>query len=207
MPMLKTSDLQKNCMWKRGLELLMFGLFLGLSLNTYGQPYRPNLSHTDSAFNSTNPQWYAYSNWKNGSQSDETFDSENLREQIGKFALRFLGIRYRSSGKSPSVGFDCSGFTGFVFKKFGLPIGASSTHQAVEGKKIPKNQATTGDLAFFGRKQRNGKAIVNHAALVISKPGEPLAIIHAASNKGIVITKVDESNYWKNSFLFIKQVL
>ena len=130
-----------------------------------------------------------------------------LRTKILNYSLNFLGTRYRSSGKSPKIGFDCSGFTGFVFKKFGCYLKSSSTGQATEGKKVPITKAKTGDLAFFGRKTRKGKCYVNHAAIVISKPGEPLAIIHSASNKGIIITKIEESRYWKKSLLFVKNVL
>ena len=130
-----------------------------------------------------------------------------IREKILNYSLNFLGIRYRSSGKSPKVGFDCSGFTGFVFKNFGLRLQSSSPAQAREGRKVPVSQASVGDLAFFGRKGKKGKLLVNHAAIVISKPGEPLEIIHSASNKGIMITKVGESRYWKNSLLFVRNVL
>jgi hypothetical protein len=132
---------------------------------------------------------------------------EDLRFQIQNFALRFIGRPYRNSGKSPLTGFDCSGFTGYIFRNFGLRLKASSTGQAMEGKKVSVQKASVGDLAFFGRKGRKGRMLVNHAAIVISKPGEPLEIIHSASNKGIVITKVSESRYWKNSLLFVRNVI
>lgn len=132
---------------------------------------------------------------------------EVLRDKIQDFALRFIGKPYRNSGKSPATGFDCSGFTGFIFRNFGLKLKASSTGQAMEGKKVSVHKASVGDLAFFGRRGRKGRMLVNHAAIVISRPGEPLAIIHSASNKGIIITKVEESRYWKNSLLFVRNVI
>ena len=153
--------------------------------------------------------WSKPENWKSTvtEKSDCELVETGLREKILQYSLNFLGIRYRSSGKSPKIGFDCSGFTGFVFRNFGMRLKASSPAQAMEGKKVPVNKATIGDLAFFGKKGRMGRLLVNHAAIVISKPGEPLSIIHSASNKGIVITKVDESRYWKNSLLFVRNVL
>lgn len=134
-------------------------------------------------------------------------ERSDLRNQIQNFAFRFLGRPYRSSGKKPATGFDCSGFTGFIFRNFGMKLKASSVAQATEGRLVSVKEATVGDLAFFGRKGRKGKVWVNHAAIVISKPGQPLAIIHSASNKGIVVTKVSESRYWKNSLLFVRNVL
>jgi len=155
------------------------------------------------------PVWNDPEQWINTSCSNQSLEEEEigLREKILQYSLNFLGIRYRSSGKSPKVGFDCSGFTGFVFRNFGMRLKASSPAQAMEGKKVPVKQAAVGDLAFFGRKGRKGRVLVNHAAIVISKPGEPLAIIHSASNKGIVITKVEESRYWRNSLLFVRNML
>lgn len=140
-------------------------------------------------------------------QSRELLEMESLRQQIKEYSMNFIGRPYRSSGKNPASGFDCSGFTGFVFRNFGLKLKASSTEQAKDGQKVKKCEAKTGDLAFFGRKDSKGRFFVNHAAIVISKPGEPLAIIHSASNKGIVITKVEESRYWRNALLFVKTVL
>lgn len=133
--------------------------------------------------------------------------NSTIREDIIRVARQYLGIRYRSSGKNPKVGFDCSGFTGYVFKKLGIPLKASSPAQAMEGTKVPFVCARKGDLAFFGHKGKKGRYSVNHAAIVISEPGEPLAIIHSASRKGIVITRVNEDPYWRRSLLFVKSVL
>ena len=133
--------------------------------------------------------------------------TSSMREEIIRVARQYLGIRYRSSGKNPKAGFDCSGFTGFVFRKMGIPLKASSPAQAMEGKNVPSVKARKGDLAFFGHRGRKGRYRVNHAAIVISEPGEPLAIIHSASRKGIVITRVNEDPYWRRSLLFVKSVL
>jgi cell wall-associated NlpC family hydrolase len=141
------------------------------------------------------------------SLASSTQGDQSLRQEIYEYATRFLGRPYRSSGKNPKSGFDCSGFTGFIFRNFGLQLKSSSQAQATEGERIKVDHAQTGDLAFFGRKGRKGRCYVNHAAIVISQPGEPLAIIHSASRKGIVITRVNESQYWKKSLLFVKRVI
>lgn len=156
--------------------------------------------------------WLNPTNWTNPEDPDNKVGINEtpvsgLREEILQYSLNFLGIRYRSSGKSPRLGFDCSGFTGYIFRNFGFRLKSSSTAQAMEGKKVPVSEAKVGDLAFFGKKGRRGKVMVNHAAIVISKPGEPLEIIHSASNKGIVVTKVEESRYWSHALLFVRNVL
>jgi len=192
-------------------------LFVMFSPYSHAQSLIPKKYHSPDIFSGTmsspvtsiwlNPLvWY---NSHDDSLRSVAIQEEtcNIRDQIYNFAFRFLGRPYRSSGKKPATGFDCSGFTGFIYRKFGMKLKASSVAQATEGRLVSVKEATVGDLAFFGRKGRKGKIWVNHAAIVISKPGQPLAIIHSASNKGIVVTKVSESQYWKNSLLFVRNVL
>lgn len=194
---------------------LKFTLSIILTLLTFGfrasaqmLPFRPEEKSGPEisipCLSNSLPTWYQI---PVSSEKKSLNNEAGLREEIISYAMNFLGIRYRSSGKSPKIGFDCSGFTGYIFRNFGMRLKASSPAQAMEGKKVPLSQAREGDLAFFGRKGRKGKILVNHAAIVISRPGEPLAIIHSASNKGIVITRVNESRYWRNSLLFVKNVL
>lgn len=190
--------------------VLLFGI-LGTT-RSFGQKLLnpetlPSLSKQGLTFNWFNPILWYNSAEDSLRRSQEEIRNELLRQEIFAFSKNFIGRPYRPSGKSPSSGFDCSGFTGFVFRNFGLKLKASSTEQAKEGKKVKPDEAKTGDLAFFGKKDRKGRFYVNHAAIVISKPGEPLAIIHSASNKGIVITKVEESRYWRNALLFVRTVI
>lgn len=62
-------------------------------------------------------------------------------------AARYIGTPYVYGGTTPS-GFDCSGFTGYVYKKNGqnLPRTAEQQRQATWGTSNPK----PGDLVFFG---------------------------------------------------------
>ncbi len=49
----------------------------------------------------------------------------SLREQIVQYALQFEGCKYVHGGMSPA-GFDCSGFTAYVYKHFGYTISKAS---------------------------------------------------------------------------------
>ena len=185
-----------------GFGFLLLILLLILNFSALGQPLSYGKDSTQALHQGPNNLFYG----------DEILNrdlgkKETIREEITRLARKYLGIRYRSSGKNPRVGFDCSGFTGFVFRQLGINLRSSSPAQAMEGKKISYPNARKGDLAFFGHRGRKGRFYVNHAAIVISEPGEPLSIIHSASRKGIVITRVNEDPYWRKSLLFVKSVL
>jgi cell wall-associated NlpC family hydrolase len=58
------------------------------------------------------------------------------------------GVPYRYGGSTPR-GFDCSGFTSYVFRKVGVRLPHSATGQMHRAKRISRSQARKGDLVFF----------------------------------------------------------
>jgi cell wall-associated NlpC family hydrolase len=137
-----------------------------------------------------------------------THQQTYLREDLVCYAKNYLGIPYRSGGKS-AKGFDCSGFTSFVMSNFGYNVPSASVRQAEIGETIPLASAKKGDLIFFGNKGKKGTYRVTHAAMVVSEAGEDLAMIHA-SRRGIVIDDIHSSSwkkYYAKRFLHVKRVL
>jgi cell wall-associated NlpC family hydrolase len=66
------------------------------------------------------------------------------------YASNFLGTPYRWGGTTPA-GFDCSGFTQYVFRHFGISIGRTTYDQIKDGYAVSRDQLQPGDLVFFGR--------------------------------------------------------
>jgi cell wall-associated NlpC family hydrolase len=130
-----------------------------------------------------------------------TDKDQRLREEITQHAKKYVGVKYKYAGKSPK-GFDCSGFTGYVFGKFDIKLSASSQAQAATGKKIPLNKAREGDLLFFGK---HGK--INHVALIVSNTRNGIEVIHSTSSKGVMVQNVSQSDYWKPRILFARDVM
>lgn len=64
-------------------------------------------------------------------------------------AKQYLGLAYTYGGSSPSTGFDCSGFTQYVFAKAGMTIPRVSSEQAAAGTSVPRSQLRIGDLVAF----------------------------------------------------------
>jgi cell wall-associated NlpC family hydrolase len=63
-------------------------------------------------------------------------------------AMRYLGVPYVYGGASPR-GFDCSGFTQYVFAQIGISLARSADGQYRTVPRIARSQAQPGDLVFY----------------------------------------------------------
>lgn len=121
----------------------------------------------------------------------ENSSASEQRKAMIKYAQKQLGVPYVFGGTDPK-GFDCSGFTSYVFKEFKVELPRRAIDQYKSAEKIKEKQAQKGDLIFFD----NGGGI-SHVGIVVSDIGESIEFIHASSSQGIVITKLESSDYWK----------
>lgn len=150
--------------------------------------------------------------WDPGSDSQKEHEQSALTEAQEKamtvinYAKKFIGCRYRSGGKGPQV-FDCSGFTGYVFRNFGYEMGASSRDQFLQGTDVSRDEVQPGDLMFFGG--RGGKGRIGHVALVVDVNPDTKVIkfIHASSNVGITINQFPDGGYYSNRYIGAKRIL
>jgi cell wall-associated NlpC family hydrolase len=64
-------------------------------------------------------------------------------------AMRYLGVPYRWGGASPSTGFDCSGFTMYVYAQIGVSLPHYTGSQWNMGSPVSRGDLQPGDLVFF----------------------------------------------------------
>lgn len=69
--------------------------------------------------------------------------------QVVAIAMRYLGVPYVWGAASPSVGFDCSGLTSYVFAQIGVSLPHFAAAQYGLGSPVSKDQLQPGDLVFF----------------------------------------------------------
>ena len=115
-------------------------------------------------------------------------------------AMKHLGTRYSYGGASPS-GFDCSGFTMYVYSQHGysLPHTATGQWQSGLGSRVYSiGELQPGDLVFFNDPSRNAGKSCSHAGIYISS-GQ---FIHSSSSKsnGVIISDLT-SGYYNTYFV------
>ena len=119
---------------------------------------------------------------------------------IVDLAMQYLGTRYVYGGSSPS-GFDCSGFTMYVYGQAGysLPHSATSQWQSGLGTKVWSISALQpGDLVFFNDPSRNAGKACSHAGIYVGN-GQ---FIHSSSSRsgGVIISDLT-SGYYNTYFV------
>jgi cell wall-associated NlpC family hydrolase len=111
-------------------------------------------------------------------------------QQLLQEAQKYIGVPYKMAGIDPN-GFDCSGFTCYLFEKKGIELPRRATDQYEYCQPISAQEATAGDLVFFS----NGGE-VNHVGILVSSNGAPKQMIHASSSIGVSIADIETSPYW-----------
>ena len=112
----------------------------------------------------------------------------SMRVQLRAYALCFLGVPYADGGTTPR-GFDCCGFTYFVFQKQGYDLHRALIPQLKNGVAIPKEELQCGDLVFF-RGTTDLGLYTSHVGMYIGNN----QIIHA-SNSGIAVADLNNPYY------------
>jgi len=129
-------------------------------------------------------------------------DSSQLSggQVLVSYAKRFLGCNYSWGGTSPS-GFDCSGFTQYVYNHSNINLERTAASQAEQGSWVSKSNLQAGDLVFFDT--NGGHNRINHVGMYIGGG----RFIHAASyHYGVITTDLSE-NYYANSYMTARRII
>ena len=112
-------------------------------------------------------------------------------------AKQYLGYKYVYGGSSPSTGFDCSGFTSYVFKLHGVSLSRTAAGQYSNGTAVQKSNLQPGDLLMFG------KSGINHVGIYLGGG----MMIHAANPSRGVTTDTINSGYYFNNYVGARRVI
>ena len=126
--------------------------------------------------------------------ADTSKSSALTGNDIVAYAKQFLGYKYVYGGASTS-GFDCSGFTQYVYKHFGISLNRTAASQYSNGVSVKDLQA--GDLVMFG------KSGINHVGIYIGEN----TFIHAANAARGVTTDTLASGYYKINYVGARRII
>lgn len=98
------------------------------------------------------------------------------------YAAKFLGTPYIWGGTTPR-GFDCSGFTKYVYAHFGINLNRVSRDQAQQGTNVTKENLRPGDLVFFGNPiHHEGIYVGNNSFIHSPRTGDVIKISSLSRN-------------------------
>ncbi len=130
----------------------------------------------------------------------ESVENVNKGNEVVEYAKSFLGSRYVSGGTSPN-GFDCSGFTQFVYAHFGYSIARVASAQSANGVEVSRENLQLGDLILF---QDSGRTMIGHVAIYIGDGN----FIHAANpSRGVVIDNLNTNSYYNIRFVTARRII
>ncbi|MDP4091837.1 MAG: SH3 domain-containing C40 family peptidase [Bacillota bacterium] len=132
----------------------------------------------------------------NGSGTDKT-DGSKAADLI-EYAKKYVGSPYVYGGTSPK-GFDCSGFSGYVYSHFGIKLSRTASAQALEGEKVSKDQLKPGDLIFF----KCHHSYIDHVGIYIGDG----KFIHAASSSVGRVVIESFSGYYSTHYSTARRIL
>ncbi|MBC8016455.1 MAG: C40 family peptidase [Sporomusaceae bacterium] len=123
--------------------------------------------------------------------------SSTLTRRIVQASLRYQGVPYVFGGTTPN-GFDCSGFTRYIFAQAGIHLPRAADEQYEMGQRVSYSRLQTGDLVYFSTYE----AGASHVGIYLGN-GQ---FISATSSRGIAIASMD-SGYWGDRYIGARRVL
>lgn len=119
---------------------------------------------------------------------------------ILRTARSLIGAPYKWGGDHPKKGFDCSGFTWFIYRQHGVNIPRVSWQQFGVGRTISYADLRPGDLMFY-KIDKSGKSL--HVGILTDRG----TFIHAPSSGKSVMESSLNNTWWRDRYIGARRVL
>ena len=125
----------------------------------------------------------------------------NKGQEVVNLAKTYLGYKYVVGGKNPETGFDCSGFTRYIYLQFDYSLGSTAAGQNNVGREVSRDDLRPGDLILF---YDEAKTKIGHTGIYMSN-GD---FIHSANPKrGVVIDNINTNSYYNERYIVAKRIV
>ncbi len=151
---------------------------------------------------------YQKTNWlteEDLKELEEAAKEEQASEEAQKLislALSYVGSSYVFGGTSPNTGFDCSGFTYYIYGQFGYSLNRVADDQAANGTAVEYANLQPGDLILFSNTYSSSDWIT-HVGIYIGDG----KMVHAANTKRGVTVDTITSGYYYNHYAGARRIL
>ncbi len=120
-------------------------------------------------------------------------------QRVVRIAEQFLGLPYVYGGSTPS-GFDCSGFTSYVFGQLGYTLNRISADQIHNGIPVSKSELQPGDLLLF---KRSGASRIHHVGIYV---GDGM-MIHSPQTGDVIKYTSIVNGYYNNCYYAARRII
>ena len=120
-------------------------------------------------------------------------------QRVVKIAEQFLGLPYLYGGSTPA-GFDCSGFTSYVYNEMGYKLNRVSADQLYNGIPVSKSELMPGDIVLF---KRQGASRIHHVGIYV---GDGM-MIHSPQTGDVVKYSSIVSGYYNNCYYAARRII
>lgn len=128
--------------------------------------------------------------------SAATVSTSSKASKIVSKAKTYMGRPYKFGAKTGNTSsFDCSSFTQYLYKLYGVKLPRESAAQAKAGRYVSKANLKPGDLVFF-------YSPIHHVGIYIGGG----KIIHTYGKPGVTIDTIN-SGWWKTHYATARRVL
>ena len=118
-------------------------------------------------------------------------------ESLAATALALQGTPYVWGGTTPR-GFDCSGFTRYVYAQHGISLPRTARHQYRIGDAVAERNIRPGDLVFFSTSAPGP----SHVGLAIGDG----RFVHAPTERAAVRVESLSARYWQRRYLGARRI-
>ena len=133
-------------------------------------------------------------NNQESNDSSSNVSTSSKGADVLAYAMQFVGYPYVYGGSSTS-GFDCSGFTQYVYKHFGVTLNRTAAAQNSNGTAVSRSNLQPGDLVMFG-------SPINHVGIYAGGG----RIVHAANPSRGVTTDTINSGYYNTNYVCARRI-
>lgn len=127
-----------------------------------------------------------------------TTSSSGQGAKVVETAKSYIGSKYVYGATGPNS-FDCSGFTYYIYKQYGVSLSRTAAAQYKNGTAVSRSDLQLGDLIMFGPSASG----INHVGIYIGGG----KIVHAANASRGVTTDTINSGYYNKNYVGARRVL